>query len=85
MAAMGFTIQVVVLAVIILISKSTTHFKCSKCLGYLTYRLKSEHFLCSFFTSITNLTTTETITINPTNVSDAEAMNFTLLGDKFVK
>lgn len=55
MAVMGFITLVVVLGVIISISKSTTHFRCSKCLGYLTYWLKSEHFLCSFFTSITNI------------------------------
>jgi len=41
--------------------------------------------LCSFFTSITNITTTETITINPTNVTGANPMNFTSLGGKVVK
>ena len=35
--------------------------------------------------SITNITTTETTTINPSNVSGANPIYFTLLGDKFVK
>ena len=43
MAVMGFITQVVVSVVIISISKSTTPFRCSKHLEYLTYWLKSEH------------------------------------------
>lgn len=35
-----------------------------KHLGYLTYRLKSEHFLCSFFTSITNLCIVQEKSVN---------------------
>ena len=41
--------------------------------------------ISSLSDSITNLTTTETITINPTNVSEANPIYFTLIGGKFVK
>ena len=41
--------------------------------------------ISSLSDSITNITTTETTTINPSNVTGANIMNFTLLGGKVVK
>lgn len=41
-------------------------------------------FLCSVFDSITNLTVKDTYEMTPSNVSDAEHIYFTLLGDNIV-
>lgn len=40
-----------------------------KHLEYLTYRLKSEHFLCSFFNSITNLIQVQEVNKSTSSVS----------------